>query len=440
MTQPHILLMDASGFAYRAHHAMNPVYRDTDGEPIGAVLGFMSMSWRMLGAAAEDHPTHAAAVFDFPGPTFRHKLSPLYKANRPASRHSELSAQLQIMRSAAEVLGMHPIEAEGFEADDVIATLAVRARKAGMRVTIISSDKDFGQLVEDGHIEIVDPLAKKRMRAADIEKKMGVPPKLVAHVQALAGDAVDNIIGVDGVGIERAAAMIRRFGNLEGVLANAKDCSWPSVRRLLVRPAVAEQVRLNLKLTTLKKTVKLDADPMAMPLVPVMKANLVTILKALGASHHMEAIFRLDPQASRLVAHEAKPWEWWEKALKGGANRALLPTDPQAGFYRTTLVRGGPPVGAAIWRETELDSDSKPTGMDVVRCEINGKPRDPFAEWVRLSMYPIPRSDFKFREAAAAYDRVYNPTSPAANPEKKIVLSEQPVSRNPRPVTKRKST
>ena len=437
--QPHILLMDASGFAHRAFHAMNPVYRDTDGEPIGAVLGFMSMGWRMLGAAEADKPTHAAAVFDFPGPTFRHKLDPIYKANRPAARRSELSKQLAVMRGAAECLGMHPVEAEGFEADDVIATLAVLARKAGMRVTIISSDKDFGQLVVDDAIEIVDPLQKRRMREADIVKKMGVAPKLVQHVQALSGDDVDNIPGVPGVGGERAAALVRRFGGIEAVLAHAGECRWPGVRRELLKGKWQERVRLNLKLTTLKRAVKLDVDPMALTMQPVMKSHLQAILKALDASHHMEAIFQLDPQASRLVPHEPKPWAWWEAAVKGLTLRTQLPIHPQAGFYQTKLVRGGPMVGAAIWREEEKDADGTPTGMDIVRCEIAGKARDPFAEWVRLSMYPIPRSEFKYREAAAAYDRLYRPESPRANPTKPIDLAAQPVSRNPRPI-RRKST
>lgn len=430
--------MDASGFAYRAYWALNPVYRDTDGEPIGAVLGFMGMSWRMIGAAEADKPTHAAAVFDFPGQTFRHKLDPLYKANRPAARRSELSKQLTIMRSAAEVLGMQPIEAEGFEADDVIATLAVMARKAGMRVTIVSSDKDFGQLVVDDAIEIVDPLQKRRMRTAEITAKMGVPPKMVHHVQALSGDVADNIPGVPGVGAERAAALVRRFGGVDAVLARASEVRWPGVRRELLKEKWQERVRLNLKLTTLKRAIKLDIDPMTLTMQPVMKSHLVAILKALDASHHMEAIFQLDPKASRPVPHELKPWAWWEKALKGGP-QGLLPEAPQSGFYQRTLVRGGPMVHASIWREEEFDADGKPTGLDIVRCQIGGQPRDPFAEWVRLSMNPIPRAEFDYQEAAAAYDRVYKPASPRANPKKPIVLSEQPVSRNPRPIRRKKT-
>ena len=437
MAGEHLILIDASGIAHRSWH-VDPGYRDTDGTPIGAILEFMRITWRLLGVARADQPTHGAAVFDTPGPNFRHALYAAYKGNRP-DRDKELSKQLLVMRSAAEVLGLHSVEYPAVEADDTIATLAVRARKAGMRVTIVSSDKDMTQLVVDGEIEIYDPVKKRRLGEAEVITKMGVPPKMVQHVQALSGDETDNIIGVPGVGGERAAALVRRFGGIEAVLAHAGECRWPGVRRELLKGTWQERVRLNLKLTTLKRAVKLDVDPMALTMQPVMKSHLQAILKALDASHHMEAIFQLDPQASRLVPHEPKPWAWWEAAVKGLTLRTQLPIHPQAGFYQTKLVRGGPMVGAAIWREEEKDADGTPTGMDIVRCEIAGKARDPFAEWVRLSMYPIPRSEFKYREAAAAYDRLYRPESPRANPTKPIVLAAQPASRNPRPIRRKSS-
>lgn len=437
MTGGHLLLIDASGIAHRSYW-VDPGFRDSDGQPIGAILGFMKITWHLLGAAAADQPTHGAAVFDTPGKNFRHRLSPIYKANRP-NRNEELGKQLMVMRHAAEALGLHSIEAPDVEADDTIATLAVRARAAGMRVTIVSSDKDMTQLVVDGEIEIYDPLQRRRLKTAEVIAKMGVPPAQIRHVQALAGDSVDNIIGVDGIGLERAAALIRRFGTVEKVLANAGECRWPGPRRQLEKPEVAARVRLNLKLTTLKRTVKLDAEPGDLVRAPIMKSHLEAMLKALDASHHMEAIFALDPQAARLVPHEPKPWAWWEKAVKGLADREALPIHPQAGFFQRVLVKGGPPMGASIWREEELDAEGKPTGMDVVRCQVAGKARDPFAEWVRLSMTPIKRSKFKYQEAAAAYDRAFRPGSPRANPTKPIKLSEQPVSRNPRPI-KRKMT
>lgn len=409
---------------------MSPVYREKDGEPIGAILGFLKMGWNMLGAAAADQPTHAAAVFDFPGKTFRHKLAPDYKANRPPSRRAELSKQLPIMHSAAEVLGMTALQKEGFEADDIIATLAAWARRLGWRVTILSSDKDFGQLVEDDWIEIVDPMLKKRMREADIVQKMGVIPKLVPHVQAIWGDAMDNIIGVPGAGMERASALVRRFGGIEGVLANAADCRWPGVRRELLKPAVQARVRLNFKLATLRRTVALDVAPEALVMAPVMKGHLQALLKALDASHYMEALFALDPQMVRLVPHVEEPWAWWEEELKFPGQPVT--EEPQAGFYQRVLVKHGPMMQARIWREPETDEVGELTGMDLLRCEVAGRARDPFAEWVRLSMKPIKRSEFKFQDAMMAHAATYRPDSPRANPTRPINLLKEPAPRNPK--------
>jgi len=428
---PHLLLLDASGFAYRAFHATNPVYRAKDGEPIGAVLGFMGMSWRLLGAAEADKPTHGAAVFDAPGKNFRHTLAPDYKANRPVARNVELSGQLQYMRHAAETLGLHPVEATGFEADDVIATLATQAKAAGMRTTIVSSDKDFGQLVEDGWIEIFDPLQKRRMLAADIEAKMGVPPAMVPHVQALWGDTVDNIIGVDGVGRDKAARLVRRWGGVEAVLASAKEVRWIPVRDQLLKKPVAERVRLNLKLTTLRRNVKLAAAPTDLVLEPIMRSHLTEIMRALGAPHYMEAIFALDPQMARVVEHVADSEGWWREELAHPGQ--ALPEMPQSGYFQRKLVRGGPFVPARIWREPHIDAETgQPSGMDVLRCEVGGKVRDPFAEWTRLSMTPIKKSDFEFGKADAAHAKKWRPDSPAANPGKPIDLLSQPKPTNPR--------
>jgi 5'-3' exonuclease len=429
----HLLLIDASAIAYRAFHAANPVYRSSDGQPVGAVLKFMEISWRLLGAAEADKPTHGAAVFDCPGKTFRHRLDPQYKANRDPARKVELGDQFPFMRHAAETLGLHPVERKGFEADDVIATLAVRAKRLGMRVTIVSSDKDFGQLVEDGKIEIVDPLARRRMREADIRRKMGVPPHRVADLQALWGDAVDNIPGVPGVGKEKGAQLIRAFGDLEGVLARADECGWPQVRAQLKRHA--DRARLNMKLTTLRRDVILSVDPGDLGLAPVMKAHLVEILKALEASHYMEAIFALDPQMTRLVPHAKDPEEWWREEL--AAKGQPVPETPQAGCYERKLVHGAPFVPARIWRIEEVDDDGRLTGMDILRCDLGGKPKDPFAEWTRLAMRPISREDYDHAVADVAHLRKWQPDHPKANPTQKPDLSAQPVSRNPNPVRKR---
>ena len=424
----HLLLVDASGFAFRSYYTWPALRRSSDGEPTGAVLGFMAMIWRMLGEAMHDPPTLGAAVFDAPGKNFRHKLYPEYKANRDPARALELEKQLPIMRPVADVLGLHPVEADGFEADDVIATLAARARVDGIRVTIVSSDKDFGQLVEDGHIEIVDPMQKRRMLAADVVARFGVEPALVPHVQALAGDPVDGYPGIPGCGLKRAAGLIRRWGSLEAVLANAKSIPWQSVAYEIGRRP--KEARVYFKLATLRQDVPLPVAVGELPLRPIRKGDLLSVLKAMEAGHHAEAVFGLDPQMARVVERVAGPFAWWEEELKRPGQP--LPEIPQCGFYMRRLVKGGPMVPARIWREPELDVEGKETGRDVLRCEVGGKDRDPMAEWVRLSMHPVKKSKHSFEMADAAHARDYRPNDPKASPEKPIEIEKLPKPTNPR--------
>lgn len=428
MSKDHLILIDASAFAFRAYYSWPAWNRPSDGAPVGAVLGFMSMIWRTLGAAQADQPTMGAAIFDAPGRNFRHRIYPQYKANRPLARRIEIDAQLPLMRHAAETLGLLPLEKKGFEADDVIATLADRAHKAGIRVTIVSSDKDFGQMVVDDHIEIVDPMQKTRKRAADVQAKFGVPPHLVAHVQALAGDEVDGIPGIGGCGIERASAMIRRFGSLEEVLANAKSVTWPSVRSRLQRDA--KIARMCLKLATLRRDVPMVVDFETLRVRPIMRAHLFEITKALEATARFEAIFGLDPKNARDVKRVADPLDWWREELI--APGQSIPDDPQSGFYKTKNVHKGPWVPARIWRETEAGKDGADTGRDMVFCEVDGRPRDPSAMWVRLSMYPISEADFNFMRADSAHAKAYRPDDPKADPHQPINLIAAKAPKNPR--------
>lgn len=406
----HLILVDASGFAFRAYYAFPPRYREKDGEPTGAIEGFMSMVWNMNGATAADRPTMAAAVFDAPGLTFRQKLCPDYKGNRDPARRSELDKQLPLMRPVANVLGLTPIEKLGFEADDVIATLACAAATRGIRVTIVSSDKDFGQLVVDGVIEIVDPMLKVRRRAADVEKKFGVPPRLVPDVQALAGDTVDNIKGVPGIGLKMASELVRKFGSLEGVLENASKCRRPMARAQLKRHA--DTARLCLKLTTLDRNVPLPGLKFSdLKVRPIVRSELVEIVKSIGAGARIEALFGLDPQNQRVVARMKDPLEWWREELICKGQK--LPDEPQCGFYQRRLFKGGDFVPARIWREPEYDiGRDTQTGRDILQCEVGGKPRDPLAEWPRLSMDPIPRATFEKMRKAMPEPGSVQPPSP----------------------------
>lgn len=435
----HQLLIDASGYAYRAYATASPVHRGSDGAPIGATLRFFEMLWRLLGEAQADKPSHAAAVFDHRGKNFRHRLFPDYKANRPAARNEELDDQFPFMKHVAETLGMTAVQAPG-EADDAIATLAAQAMAASMRTTIVSSDKDFAQCVVDGWIEVYDPLARRRFLAADIEEKYGVPPHQMRALQALAGDTVDNIPGIKGMGMKSAAGLVRRFGGVDAVLKNAQKVRQPSLRRELLKPASAKLARLCLKLVTLKQDVALPVVPSDLLLAPIMHSHIKEILRSLEAPKWAEATLGLDPQVARVVPHVDDPGAWWHDALNFPGIQGVLPEYPQAGFYGRYLMKGGPFVGGRIWREPHIDLDTgEPDGMDVLRCEVGGRARDPFAEWTRLAMKPIPKSEFEYMTAAAKHAKVWKPDSPAANPTKPIKLSEQPVSRNPRPVSRRTS-
>lgn len=433
MTQPHLLLVDASAIAFRAFYSWSPAYRESDGMPIGAILGFMGMTWRMLGAAAADKPTHGAAVFDAPGLNFRHKLFPAYKANRDPARRVELDPQMPYMRHAAQALGLTPVEKTGFEADDLIATLAHKAAKAGWRTTIVSSDKDFGQLVRDGEIEIVDPMAKRRLLEADIEKKFGVRPSLVPDVQALAGDAVDGIPGIKGCGGQRAAALVRRFGSLEKVLENTKGIHWPGVRYALKKSypiadmdarTGAEWTRLFLRLTTLRRTVPLEVKLPELALHPILKSSLDDMLKSLGATNRMQSLFGLDVQSARTVEKASDPLEWWREELLAPGQK--IPDEPQCGFYQRRLVFGGPLVAARIWREPETDLEGKLTGREFLRCQLGERLVDPRVEWDRLCRYPIKEGDFHFEIADADHAKRYRPNHPKANPRKPVDILKMP--------------
>lgn len=435
----HLLLIDASGYAHRAYHTNAPRYRERDGMPTWATLGFMIMLWRMLGAVEADKPTLAAAVFDAPGKNFRHELFPDYKAHRDKARNHELAVQIPYMHHVAETLGIKPIEHNGYEADDVIATMAGAAAANQWRTTIVSSDKDFAQLVRDGVIEIVDPMKRARVLERDVEEKFGVPPDRVAHVQALAGDSVDNIPGIPGIGLDKAAKLIRVYGSVNGVLDNIKKVRWPEARAQLKRNA--QTARMCLELTTLRQNVRLNHDgwnwedfrPQS-----VMRSHIEEMLRALEAGPSFRLAFSREYQLIRVVDKIEDPLKWWREELKYPGQK--IPDDPQCGFYERRLVRNGPFVSGRIWREPEIDIETnEPTGKELLRCTVGEKMCDPVAEWNRLAMKPIPEASYHYEIADADHAKKYRPTDPKASPHKPIDILKAPMPRNPKAKAKRKS-
>ncbi|MGB1216122.1 MAG: DNA polymerase I, partial [Pikeienuella sp.] len=251
----HLHLIDGSAFIFRAYHALPPLTRKSDGLPIGAVSGFCNMLMKVVEeSAGHDAPTHVAVVFDHKGKTFRDDIYDKYKANRPPAPE-DLRPQFPLTRDATRAFNLACIEVEGFEADDIIATLARQGREAGGRVSIISSDKDLMQLVGGG-VEMVDPMKNKRIDSEGVEEKFGVGPNRVVDVQALAGDSVDNVPGAPGIGIKTAALLINEYGDLETLLERAEEIKQPKRRASLIENA--DLIRISKRLVELDQNMDLD--------------------------------------------------------------------------------------------------------------------------------------------------------------------------------------
>lgn len=251
----HLHLIDGSAFIFRAYHALPPLTRKSDGLPIGAVAGFCNMLQRYVeGNTGPDAPTHVAVIFDKGSHTFRNDMYDQYKANREAMPE-DLRPQIPLTRDATEAFNIACKEKEGFEADDIIATLAVQARDAGGRCTIISSDKDMMQLVGDG-VEMLDAMKNKTIDRDGVFEKFGVFPERVVDVQALAGDSVDNVPGAPGIGIKTAALLINEYGDLDALLERAGEIKQPKRRQTLIDHA--DQIRLSRKLVLLDEKTPLD--------------------------------------------------------------------------------------------------------------------------------------------------------------------------------------
>src|ERR1700733_6068100 len=206
----HVFLVDGSSYIFRAYHALPPLTRKSDGLQVNAVLGFCNMLWKLLrDMKPEERPTHLAVIFDKSEKTFRTDMYPAYKAHRP-SPPDDLIPQFPLVREAVLAFDLPSIEQAGFEADDLIATYVREACEAGASATIVSSDKDLMQLVNDC-VTMYDTMKDKKIGRAEVIEKFGVPPEKVIEVQALIGDSTDNVPGVPGIGVKTAAQLIGEY-------------------------------------------------------------------------------------------------------------------------------------------------------------------------------------------------------------------------------------
>src|SRR5688572_31739283 len=204
---PHLYLVDGSSYIFRAFHVL-PGLTNKFGLNVGAVYGYTTMLWKLAGDLnKEDGPTHLAVVLDASESTFRNKMYDQYKANRPPPP-ADLVPQFPLIRDATRAFSIPCIEENGLEADDIIACYVMAATKAGWKVTIVSSDKDLMQLVEDGKVDMLDTMNDRRIGREQVIEKFGVGPEKVGDVLALMGDSVDNVPGVPGIGPKTASQLI----------------------------------------------------------------------------------------------------------------------------------------------------------------------------------------------------------------------------------------
>ncbi|MFC6197626.1 DNA polymerase I [Ponticaulis profundi] len=388
----HLYLIDASGYIFRAFHALPPLTRPSDGLPVGAVQGFCNMLWKLLEELkGDDRPTHFACIFDKGSYTFRNDLYPDYKAQRPPPPE-DLVPQFPLIRQAAIAFGTPALEMEGYEADDLIATYARQAEEKGARVTIVSSDKDLMQLVSD-KITLLDTMKNKRLSFEEVEAKFGVGPDKVIDVQSLAGDSVDNVPGAPGIGVKTAATLINEYGDVLSLLERAEEIKQPKRRQTLIDHA--DQIRVSRDLVTLKCDVPIEApletlkvrDPDPATLIEFLEGmEFRTITRRVRETFEAEGDLP-DPVESEGVDHdqyetvttEAQLAEWISRIRKTGYVAVDTETDALdavssnlVGISLSTNVNEACyiPVGHVSVSEGELNlsNDEKPEqlGLDKV--------------------------------------------------------------------------
>ena len=289
-----LFLIDGTAMAYRAYHAMGRSnLTDPEGRPTGAIYGFTSSLFHLLRTEA---PDHLAVCFDPPGPTFRHERYADYKATRE-KMPDDLVSQMPRVREVVVALGYPVLELPGFEADDVLVTVARHAAREGARVFLVTGDKDLFQAVDDRvSIWSLNSRGAPQAEVFDakgVEAKFGVPPYQVADVLALMGDASDNVPGVRGIGPKTAVELVRRFGSLEQVLARAAEVEKKAVREALQRDA--DSARLSYELVKIPDDAPVEFSFEDAAVEPPDPARVGPLFESLGFRRFLQELPRPAP-------------------------------------------------------------------------------------------------------------------------------------------------
>ena len=368
----HVFLVDGSGYIFRAYHALPPINRKTDGLQLNAVFGFCNMLWKLLrDMKADEKPTHLAVVFDKSEKTFRTAMYADYKAHRP-DPPDDLKPQFKYIREAVHAFDLPCLEQDGFEADDLIATYVREACEAGATATIVSSDKDLMQLVND-RVIMFDTMKDKKIGRAEVIEKFGVPPEKVIEVQALIGDSTDNVPGVPGIGVKTAAQLIGEYGDLETLLARAAEIKQEKRRQSLIENA--EKARMSKKLVTLDDKVKLDVPIGDLAVHEPDHKRLIAFLKAM----EFNSLMRRVAEFSEIEAGEIEPDTRFTGSTGGAGGGIEGPPTPDpsppgaphagGGEMNLPLTGGGMTLRQPAGGDRMANFSSTPRALAAARVE-----------------------------------------------------------------------
>ncbi len=333
--RPRVYLVDGTSNIFRAFYALRGGFTTREGVPTNAVYGFTTMLRKLI---KDEEPEYLGVCFDRGEPTFRHEEFADYKANRPEPP-DDLVVQFPLVRELTEAYRIPVLDKEGWEADDLIGTLARQAAEAGFHVIIVASDKDLFQLVND-HVTIMNPhKGNLMMDAAKVEEVFGVRPDQVVDVLALMGDASDNIPGVPGIGEKGAKQLLKEYGDLETLLARAGEVKRKSYRESL--QANAEQARFSRKLATVRLDAPVEFDPDALRMEEPDTGRLREIFKRL--------------EFNSLLG-ELRP----DSSTSGARYRAVTTEKELRAFIKEMEAAG------------RVSVDLETTGVDPMRAEILG--------------------------------------------------------------------
>ncbi|MGC9319956.1 MAG: 5'-3' exonuclease, partial [Armatimonadota bacterium] len=295
-----LLLIDGPSLFHRAFHALPPL-TTSDGQPTNALYGFLQMVMPLL---EEERPDYALVALDLPGPTFRDEIYEEYKAQRPPTDEA-LKEQVPLLQDVIEALGLQAMGVEGFEADDVIGTLARQAADEGKQVTIVTGDRDLLQLVDDS-IEVVATLRgikeTKRYDVEQVREEYGLSPRQLIDLKALSGDSSDNIPGVPGIGDKSALTLLEQFGSVEAAIERMDEIESTRIRNRLEEAPEAAELSKRLARIETEAPIDRELEELAWDGLPVeklrdlaMRLEFTSLLDRLPQNKEAELELHVEP-------------------------------------------------------------------------------------------------------------------------------------------------